>query len=192
MEEGSTHPPSEIASLKPANLYAASKVAIDYIAQTYKMSEGLDIVIARPFNHIGPRQRPTFVCASLARQFALIKRNKMEPVIKTGNTKPRRDFTDVRDVVKAYWSLGEFPNDRYFIFNICSGNVFSVEDIITMFEEISGVRVRREVDQDRIRKNDIQLVTGNNELLTKLTGWQPAYSMRRTLTDLFEYWMETT
>jgi GDP-4-dehydro-6-deoxy-D-mannose reductase len=190
--EDSSAPPTEGSVLRPQNLYAASKVAVDYIAKTYKTSEQLDIVIARPFNHIGPRQSTSFVCASLARQFALIKKKKAEPVLKVGNTSPKRNFTDVRDIVRAYWLLGGIPNDRFFIFNICSEQIFSIGHIITMFEEISDTKVRSEADPDKVRSNDIQLVTGSNELLKKHTHWQPAYSMRQTLIDLFEYWMEKT
>ena len=109
---------------RPVNPYAASKTSIDYIAQTYKTYEGLDIVITRPFNHTGPRQKPSFVCSSLARQISLALKNNTSPVIQIGNVKPRRDFTDVRDVVRAYWLLGTASNDKDFIFNVCFGKYF--------------------------------------------------------------------
>ena len=174
----------------PVNPYAASKTSIDYIAQTYKTYEGLNIVITRPFNHTGPRQKPSFVCSSLARQISLALKNNTPPVIQIGNVKPRRDFTDVRDVVRAYWLLGTVSNDKEFIFNVCSGNIFSIEEIIRMYEKITGVKFELHVEEKRLRGYDIQLLAGSNELLHHATGWQPEIPMEQTLRDLLTSWME--
>jgi len=181
---------TEISIPHPVNPYAASKTSIDYIAQTYKTYEGLNIVIARPFNHTGPRQKPSFVCSSLARQISLALKNNTHPVIQIGNVKPRRDFTDVRDVVRAYWLLGTVSNDKDFIFNICSGNIFSIEEIIRMYETITGVKFELHVEEKRLRGYDIQLLAGSNELLRHATGWQPKIPMEQTLRDLLTTWME--
>ncbi len=174
----------------PVNPYAASKTSIDYIAQTYKTYEGLNIVIARPFNHTGPRQKPSFVCSSLARQISIAQKNNTPPVIQIGNIKPRRDFTDVRDVVRAYWLLGAVSNDKDFIFNVCSGNVFSIEEIIRMYETISGAKFELHVEEKRLRGYDIQLLAGSNELLRHATGWQPEIPIQQTLRNLLTTWME--
>ena len=174
---------------RPVNPYAASKTSIDYIAQTYKTFEGLDIVVARPFNHTGPRQRPSFVCSSLARQIAEIRKKGGPPALRVGNVAPRRDFTDVRDVARAYAKLGSVPNDKDFIFNVCSGNVFSIGEIIRLYESITGMTFELQVEQKRLRGYDIQLLAGENTLLRTVTGWQPEIAMRQTLTDLLEMWM---
>ncbi|MDE3057347.1 MAG: GDP-mannose 4,6-dehydratase [Bacteroidota bacterium] len=174
---------------RPVNPYAASKTSIDYIAQTYRSYDGLDIVIVRPFNHTGPRQKPSFVCSSLAHQIAAITRQKREPVLHVGNIKARRDFTDVRDVVRGYWMASQTHDKDYFVFNICSGNVFSIEEIIHLFEEISGTKFSLDVEKKRLRGYDIQLLAGEAALLRKKTGWQPAIPFRQTLTDLLAYWM---
>ena len=174
---------------RPVNPYAASKTSIDYIAQTYKTYEEMNIVIARPFNHTGPRQRPSFVCSSLARQISVIQKEHTAPVLNVGNIKPRRDFTDVRDVARAYWQLGSISNKDNFIFNVCSGSVYSIEEIIGLYENITGLKFQLYTEQKRLRGYDIQLLAGNNGLLQKTTGWRPEIGMKRTLTDLLATWM---
>jgi len=182
--------PTERSIPHPVNPYAASKTSIDYIAQTYKTYEGLNIVIARPFNHTGPRQKASFVCSSLARQIAQAQKKNASPVIQIGNIKPRRDFTDARDVVRAYWLLGNIPNEKDFIFNVCSGNIYSIEEIIRMYENLTGLKFELHVEEKRLRGYDIQLLAGSNELLRSATGWQPEIPMERTLKDLLTTWME--
>ncbi len=187
---GLPKPHSEQSIPHPVNPYAASKTSIDYIAQTYKTYEGLNIVIARPFNHTGPRQRPSFVCPSLARQIGAIHASGGEPVLHVGNIKPRRDFTDVRDVARAYWLLGNVTNDHDFIFNVCSEHVFSIEEIIGIYESVSGMKFRLDVESKRLRGYDIQLLAGSNALLQKATGWRPEIPMEKTLKDLLATWLE--
>jgi GDP-4-dehydro-6-deoxy-D-mannose reductase len=173
---------------RPVNPYAASKTSIDYIAQTYKTYEEMNIVIARPFNHTGPRQRPSFVCSSLARQISVIQKERTAPILNVGNIKPRRDFTDVRDVARAYWHLGTISNKDNFIFNVCSGSVYSIEEIIGLYEKITGLKFELHTEQKRLRGYDIQLLAGDNGLLQKTTGWRPEIHMKQTLGDLLEGW----
>ena len=174
----------------PVNHYAASKTSIDYISQTYKTFEGMNIVVARPFNHTGPRQRPSFVCSSLARQISIIQKEKKEPVLHVGSVKPRRDFSDVRDVARAYWELGSINNEKDFIYNVCSGKVYSIEEVIGIFEKITGLKFMLDVEQKRLRGYDIQLLAGSSELLQKKTGWRPQIPFEKTLGDLLEEWVE--
>ncbi|MGA7160771.1 MAG: GDP-mannose 4,6-dehydratase [Bacteroidota bacterium] len=173
----------------PVNPYAASKTSIDYIAQTYKTYEGLNIVVARPFNHTGPRQSGSFICPSLARQISVIQKDHTAPILNVGAVKPRRDFTDVRDVARAYWLLGTISNKDNFIYNVCSGRIFSIEEIIGMYEKITGMKFQLQVEQKRLRGYDIQLLAGSSELLQKTTGWKPEIPMEQTLTDLLVDWM---
>jgi GDP-4-dehydro-6-deoxy-D-mannose reductase len=174
----------------PVNPYAASKTSIDYIAQTYKTFEGLNMVIARPFNHTGPRQRPTFICPSLARQISVILKEKREPVLHVGSIKPRRDFSDVRDVARAYWELGSINNEDSFIYNVCSGNIYSIEEVIRLFEKITGLKFGLDVEQKRLRGYDIQLLAGSSELLQSKTSWRPQIPFEQTLRDLLSEWLE--
>lgn len=179
---------SEQSVPRPVNPYAASKTSVDYIAQTYKNYEGLNIVIARPFNHTGPRQRANFVCSSIAKQISEIKKNNSAPILKVGNIQARRDFTDVRDIVRGYWMLSQIDNKNNFIFNLCSGNIFSIEEIIKLFEKISGMEFQLNVEAKRLRGYDIQLLAGNASAITHSVGWKPNIQFQQTLTDLLEYW----
>ncbi|MEW5800436.1 MAG: GDP-mannose 4,6-dehydratase [Bacteroidota bacterium] len=175
---------------QPVNPYAASKTSVDYIAQTYKKFEGLNIVIARPFNHTGPRQRPNFVCSSLAKQIVGMQKNNSPKVLNVGNVKARRDFTDVRDIVRGYWMLSQIDNKTNYIFNLCSGNIFSIEEIIALYGEITGFTFQLNVEPRRLRGYDIQLLAGSHSAITHSVGWKPQIPFKQTLTDLLAYWTE--
>jgi GDP-4-dehydro-6-deoxy-D-mannose reductase len=173
---------------QPVNPYAASKTSMDYIAQTYKKFEGLNIVIARPFNHTGPRQRPNFVCSSIAKQIVTIQKTKAPKILRVGNVKARRDFTDVRDIAKGYWMLSQIDNKHNYIFNLCSGRIFSIEDIILLFEEIVGEKFELNVEPKRLRGYDIQLLAGSPNAMNHGVGWKAEIPFKQTLTELIEYW----
>ncbi|MBW7887804.1 MAG: GDP-mannose 4,6-dehydratase [Bacteroidetes bacterium] len=173
---------------QPVNPYAASKTSVDYIAQTYKKFEGLNIVIARPFNHTGPRQKPNFVCSSLAKQIIEIEKQKSQPMLRVGNIKARRDFTDVRDIVRGYWMLSQIENKSNFIFNLCSGRIFSIEEIIHSYQEITGKQFTLNVEPKRLRGYDIQLLAGNASAINHSVGWKPEIPFTQTLHDILEYW----
>jgi len=173
---------------QPVNPYAASKTSVDYIAQTYKKYEGLNIVVARPFNHTGPRQKPNFVCSSIAKQIVTLRKANAPLVLRVGNIKARRDFTDVRDIARGYWMLSQIDNKHIFIFNLCSGKIFSIEEIIRMYEGIIGEKFELNVEPKRLRGYDIQLLAGNASAIEHSTGWKAEIPLRQTLTDLLEYW----
>lgn len=181
---------SEQSVPRPVNPYAASKTSVDYIAQTYKNYEGLNIVIARPFNHTGPRQKPNFVCSSLARQITTLVKHNSPLVLKVGNIKARRDFTDVRDIVRGYWMLSQIDNRTNFIFNLCSGHILSIEEIIGVYETIAGKKFELVVEAKRLRGYDIQLLAGNYAAMMNSVGWKPLIEFTSTLTDLYDYWMK--
>ncbi len=173
---------------QPVNPYAASKTSVDYIAQTYKKYEGLNIVIARPFNHTGPRQRPNFVCSSLAKQIVGIQKSGAPKILRVGNIKARRDFTDVRDIVRGYWMLSQIDNRHNYIFNLCSGTIYSIEEIIRLYEEIVGTKFELNVEPKRLRGYDIQLLAGSASAVNHSIGWKAEIPFKKTLTDLLEYW----
>lgn len=181
------YPVGEDTPLSPLNPYAASKASLDIIARNYRDTFGVRTTVARPFNHAGPRQSPVFVASDFGRQFALIAEGKSEPVLHTGNLDPQRDFTDVRDVVRAYWAILSHP-DRHEVYNVCSGHVVAVRDLIALYEEVTGIRVGVKPESRRARPNDVGFIAGSSERLRTTTGWVPNIPLRQTLGDVFAYW----
>jgi len=182
-------PISEDSPVRPENPYAVSKASVDLIGQEYRRTFGVRVSVVRPFNHAGPRQNPVFVCSDFGRQFALIAEGKCAPVVRAGNLESRRDFTDVRDVVRAYWAILTHPSPHT-IFNLCSGRVVAIRELIDLFQEASGIRVTVTAEPDRVRSGDAPFVAGSYERLRSATGWRPEIPLSRTLADVFAYWRE--
>ncbi|MCX5776131.1 MAG: GDP-mannose 4,6-dehydratase [Candidatus Firestonebacteria bacterium] len=182
-------PVSEENELRPLSPYAVSKIAQDYLGYQYHKSYGLNIVRTRSFNHIGPRQSESFVVSNFARQIALIEAGRQEPVINVGNLNAVRDFTDVRDIVKAYWLCTEkgLPGEVY---NICSGKGQKIADILKTLLSLSGVKVQITKDPKRMRPSDVPVLIGNNKKFVKKTGWKLEYSLAKTLSAVLNYWRE--
>jgi GDP-4-dehydro-6-deoxy-D-mannose reductase len=185
---GSGDPVTEAAPIAPRNPYAASKASADLLAQQYASSFGLDIIVARPFNHAGPRQSPVFVSSDFGRQFAQIASKKKPASIVVGNLEAARDFTDARDVVRAYWMLFD-GNRRDPVFNVCSGRATRIMELVRMYEEISGVHAEIVTSRERLRKHDTPVIVGSFERLHLATGWSPTISLKQTLSDVFSYWL---
>jgi GDP-4-dehydro-6-deoxy-D-mannose reductase len=180
-------PVSEESPVRPENPYAASKASVDLIGQEYRRTFGVRVSVVRPFNHAGPRQSPVFVSSDFGRQFALIASGKSEPVIHAGNLDARRDFTDVRDVVRAYWAILTHPSGHT-VFNLCSGHIVAISDLIRIFQEVSGIRVTVQIEASRTRGEDAGRVAGSYARLHEATGWEPLIPLERTLADVFAYW----
>jgi GDP-4-dehydro-6-deoxy-D-mannose reductase len=180
-------PITEESPVRPENPYAASKASVDLIGQEYRRTFGVRVSVVRPFNHAGPRQSPVFVSSDFGRQFALIAAGKTTPVIHAGNIDARRDFTDVRDVVRAYWAILTHPS-AHTVFNLCSGHIVAVRDLIGIFQEISGIQVTVESEGSRMRGGDAPLIAGSYARLHEATGWEPMIPLGRTLADVFAYW----
>jgi GDP-4-dehydro-6-deoxy-D-mannose reductase len=180
-------PITEDFPLSPNNPYAASKASIDLIAQQYRTSFGLPAIVVRPFNHAGPRQSPLFVCSDFGKQFAEIAAGKRPPELHVGNIHAQRDFTDVRDVVKAYWLLLERAAPDV-VYNVCSGQPLAIEMLLSMFQEIAGLKVSILSEKHRMRSYDVPVVTGSYHRLKQATGWEPVIPLRETLVDVYEYW----
>jgi GDP-4-dehydro-6-deoxy-D-mannose reductase len=174
-------------ALKPENPYAASKACIDLIAQQYRSTFGLKVVVARAFNHLGPGQSDMFVGSAFARQVAEAKLGRRERSISVGNLEAKRDFTDVRDVVRAYVALlgGE---RRYGVYNVCSGHSVPVRNVLDRLIALSGVKVDVVEDPSRVRKSDNPDVVGSAQRLETETGWTPSIPLERTLADILGYW----
>jgi len=177
-------PVSEDAALNPITPYGKSRHKQEKIAASYA---NLHIVIARSFNHTGPGQPPKFACPSFAMQVARIEHNLQEPVIKHGDLSIRRDFSDVRDVVRAYKLLAE-KGKKHNIYNVCSGKSYSMKEILALLMSMSSVNIKTEEDPALVRPTDIPELVGSNAKLCKDTGWGPAIEFKQTLKDMLEYW----
>jgi len=188
--EASLQPMIEDMPLRPTNPYAASKAAIDLIGQEYRRTFGVDVIVVRPFNHAGPRQSPVFVCSDFGRQFAEFALGRKPARMLVGNLDPRRDFTDVRDVVRAYWMVFDRRTDEA-LFNVCSGASVPIREVVSILEELSGVHPEILQDERRARANEVMVITGSPEKLRRATAWTPRYNLRQTLADVFAYWKET-
>jgi GDP-4-dehydro-6-deoxy-D-mannose reductase len=173
--------------VEATNPYAISKVATELAVVRAARVDGIRAVVARSFNHIGPRQDPSFFASGVARQVALIESGRLEPVIRVGNLESRRDFTDVRDTVRAYRALAErgAPGRAY---NVCSGHAYRMQDLLDGLVARARVNVTVQPDPDRFRPNDTPLLLGDPSLLRLATGWEPRIPMEQTLQDLLEYW----
>lgn len=180
-------PLAEDDELKPGSPYATSKLATEMLAVRAWMDDGLPTLIARAFNHVGPRQDPSYVASSIARQIALIERGQIEPVLAMGNLEPRRDLTDVRDTVRAYVLMMERarPGVPY---NVASGRAIAVRQLVDAFLARAKRDVRIVQDEARFRPNDVPLLVGDRSRLTTDTGWEPRISFEQTIEDLLEYW----
>jgi len=187
----SSEPIAEEYPLAPASPYALSKLAQEALARRAVDEDGLDVVIARSFNHTGPRQTPAFVAPSMARQIAFIEAGAMEPVIRVGNLEARRDLTDVRDIVRAYAALMT-SGERGAIYNIGSGTSHQIREVLDSLLARAKVQVRVESDPSRMRPSDIPVLTANCARLEQTTGWRPAISFDQMLDDLLAYWRGQT
>ncbi len=176
----------ESSPLAPAGPYAVSKLAQEMLCLR-AAADALDLVVARPFNHIGPRQSAAFVASSVARQLALIEAGQAEPQLLVGNLEARRDLTDVRDTVRAYIQIAEH-GDRHGIYNVCSGRAVVIRDLVQNLASRARVPVVLVSDPARYRPIDVPVVMGSAERLAARTGWEPRVPMGETLDDLLNWW----
>lgn len=167
--------------------YSFSKVSGELLSRFYSEVEDLDIVIARPFPHTGPGQSSDFVCSDWACQIARIEKNLSKPVIKVGNLEVKRDFGDVRDVVKAYFLLMK-KGKRGETYNVCSEKAVSLQKILDILLSYSHLEIAVQADAAKFRRADIPFLVGSSEKIRKDTSWKPEIPLEKTLRDLLEYW----
>lgn len=183
-------PLDEDAPIGPGSPYALSKVAEEQVAFHAAAHDGLQVIVARPFNHIGPGQSPRFAPPNFARQIAEIEAGA-PPTMAIGNLETRRDFTDVRDVVNAYVAMMARATVGR-AYNVCSGAATSIREILDTLLSMSRVAVTLETDASRLRPNDIPYMAGSAARLTADTGWAPEISLRQTLSDTLNDWRART
>lgn len=180
-------PVREDNPLRPGNPYAVSKIAQDYLGYQYFLSRGLPVVRVRPFNHIGPRQRPGFVVPDFTQQIAEAEAGLREPVMKVGNLTAERDFTDVRDMVRGYYLALEHGEPGQ-VYNLGRGEAHSIKEILDTLLELSQVRIEVRCDQARMRPSDVPTVVCDASRFCERTGWEPRIPLNRTLLDVLDYW----
>jgi GDP-4-dehydro-6-deoxy-D-mannose reductase len=187
--EGPDEAHDERCPLRPASPYASSKAAADLVSYEYTRTGGLDIVRARPFNQVGPRQSPQYAVAHFAQQLAAIEQGRQPPLLETGNLQPQRDLSDVRDVVRAYLLLMERGRTGE-AYNVASGQVHSMRSVVDRL--LGQVPVRVEVRQrdNLVRTTETAVARGDTAKLRRETGWAPAYTLEQTLLDTLNYWRE--
>jgi len=188
VEEGDL-PLTEDSPLRPLSPYGVSKVAQDMLAYQYHASYGMAVVRTRAFNHTGPRRGDVFVTSNFARQIVEIELGMRKPVVQVGNLSAQRDFTDVRDVVRAYF-LACTKGKPGEVYNICSGKSVTIQEILDTLLELAQCEVEVVVDPARMRPSDVQFLKGDVTKLADATGWRPEIDLRQTLSDLLEYWRE--
>lgn len=182
-------PITEQNPLRPLSPYAVSKVGQDFLGYQYFQSYGIKVLRTRGFNHTGPRRGYVFVTSNFARQVALIEAGKQEPVIRVGNLDAIRDFTDVRDMVRAYW-LATQKGRPGEVYNIATGVGIRIGDMLDQLRALSKVEVRVETDPARLRPSDVEILIGDSSKFRADTGWEPRIPFSQTLADLLDYWRE--
>jgi GDP-4-dehydro-6-deoxy-D-mannose reductase len=180
-------PQTEDSPLRPNNPYAVSKVAQDFLGLQYYLAYGLPVVRVRPFNHTGPGQSPRFVVPAFASQIARIEAGLQEPTVRVGNLDAARDFTDVRDIVRAY-HLAVVQGEPGDVYNLASGQPQSVQGLLETLLSYSQVEIRVERDPGRYRPVDVPVVYGSADKFRRLTGWKPEIPFAQTLRDTLDYW----
>jgi GDP-4-dehydro-6-deoxy-D-mannose reductase len=183
----SDHALSEDDPIGPASPYALSKLAQEMLGRRSIQEDGQQVFLTRSFNHIGPRQDPSFAASAFAKQIALIEKGRMPPVIEVGNLDALRDLTDVRDTARAYRDIVERGRPGV-VYNVCSGTAHRIGDMLNALVKLSSVPVDVRVDPARFRPNDTPILLGNPARLQRETGWAPSIPLDQTLSDLLDYW----
>ena len=180
-------PIRETNPLRPLSPYAVSKVAQDMLGYQYWMSWKVDSVRTRGFNHEGPRRGPVFVASDFAKQIADVEKGRKPPVLHVGNLEAKRDFSDVRDMVRAYWLALEKcqPGEVY---NICTGRAWSIREVLDCLLSMTKSKIEVRQDPTRLRPSDVPILLGDNSKFVEATGWQPTIPFEQTLRDMLDYW----
>jgi GDP-4-dehydro-6-deoxy-D-mannose reductase len=184
-DPGRSH--DEESPLRPNSPYASSKAAADLLSYQYARNPGLDVVLARPFNHIGPRQAPQFAVASFARQLVAIERGQVAPVLEAGNLSPERDLTDVRDTVAAYLLLMEHGRTGE-AYNVGSGRSYPMRLVVQRLVALAGLDVEVRQRPELVRPSDQAVTRADAGKLRRETGWAPRFALDQTLQDTLDYW----
>lgn len=180
-------PVKESSNLDPKSPYAVSKASQEMVAHMYASVYNMEIVMVRAFNHIGPGQSPIFAIPGFAEQIVKIENGIQEPIISVGNLLVKRDFTDVRDIVKGYWDLVRYGKKGE-VYNIGSGKSYSLQFILDKLISMSNKKIRVEIDQNKFRPADIPELRADISKIYDQINWKPEIDIDTTLSDILEYW----
>lgn len=182
-------PIGEETMIRPGNIYAATKVCQNMIGSIYAQAYDMEIMMVRAFNHIGPTQAPIFVVSDFCKQVAEIEKGMREPIMYVGNLDSMRDFTDVRDVVRAYALLMETgkPGETY---NVGSGHAVTIREILDLIISLSDKDIKVEIDQNKIRPVDVPIIEADISKIKEFTGWGPKIPLQQTIKETLSYWRE--
>lgn len=190
-EYGEVHqeeiPIKETNPLRPLSPYGVSKVAQEQLAFQYHRSYGLNTIVTRTFNHTSPRRTASFVESNFCKQVAEIEAGLREPVIRHGNLNSVRDYTDARDVARAYWLATE-KCDAGDVYNICSESYVTISQVLDMILGHSDTEIKKQIDEKRLRPSDVVLLYGDCKKFKKKTGWEPKIKLEHTLKELLDTW----
>lgn len=182
-------PITEGTELAPVNLYAASKAAQDAVCQAYQASYNFEVIRTRAFNHEGPRRDILGALASFAYQIARIERGLQEPIVKVGNLAAKRNFTDVRDMVRAYYLAMEkgIPGELYLM---GSDQIYTIRECLGMLISLSNMRgkIKYKVERERVRPTELRILIGKFDKFERQTGWKPKVPFKETMKSILEYW----
>ncbi|MBI4744407.1 MAG: GDP-mannose 4,6-dehydratase [Actinobacteria bacterium] len=182
-------PIKESNPLRPLSPYAVSKVAQDLLGYQYHQSYGIYVVRTRTFNHTGPRRGEVFVTSNFAKQIAEIEHDLRDGVLYVGNLTPRRDFIDVRDVVRAYWLALE-KGEAGEVYNIASEHAYTIKEMLDMLLAMTDKKIEVKQDPERMRPSDVEILVGDASKFKEKTGWKAEIPFEKTLADLLDYWRE--
>lgn len=182
-------PLTEENPLRPNSPYGVSKITQDMLGLQYHLSHGLPVIRVRPFNHIGPRQAPGFVAPDFSRQVAEAEAGLRPPRMQVGNLEARRDFTDVRDMVRAYY-LAVTQGIPGEVYNIGSGQSHAVQELLDVLLSFSRVDITIERDPTRLRPSDVPEVRCDASKFHALTGWEPSIPFETSLRDVLDDWRQ--
>lgn len=173
--------------LRPGNIYAATKACQNMIGKIYADAYDMDVMMVRAFNHIGPNQSPAFVVADFCKQIAEIEKGEKEPVIYTGNLSAKRDFTDVRDVVKAYGMLIQ-KGEKGETYNVGRGKAVAIQYILNSLIAMAKVKIEAKIDPEKLRPVDVEIIEADITKINEKTGWNPQIELETTLEETLDFW----
>lgn len=182
-------PIDEETTIRPGNIYAATKACQNMLGSIYAQAYDMEIMMVRAFNHIGPAQAPIFVVSDFCKQVAEIEKGMREPVIYVGNLRSMRDFTDVRDVVRAYALLMECGKSGE-TYNVGSGNAVTIREVLDLIISLSDKNIEVKIDNNKIRPVDVPIIEADITKINELTGWKPEIPLRQTIKETLDYWRE--
>ena len=183
-------PVNEQVTPRPGNIYAATKACQNMLGNIYYRAYGMQLIMVRAFNHIGPNQTSVFVASDFCKQVAEIEAGKKKPILHVGNLSAKRDFTDVRDVVRAYGLLIQHGKAGE-TYNIGSGHAIAIQELLDTILSLSHANITVEIDVARLRPSDIPIIKADIHKVHTATGWTPEIPLEQTLLETLNYWRGT-